>query len=149
MIDFSATTPFGLVRRLAAAGQNTPSVHLLIAEGAAMDSVQAEIAVEVQVQLGFNVRSIAASEMLPERLQEVFTPATNRHVVLIYLDRWLPKLVDSLDRNVVLLTRPGVVLLLANHKIGERTLAAAPNLRNRLTDVLAIQPEEVFAGGEP
>jgi hypothetical protein len=37
-----------------------------------------------------------------------------------------------------------MVLLLASHEIAERALAAGPNLRNRLTDVLLIKPDEAF-----
>jgi len=144
MIDFSATTPFRLVRRLAAAGQDTPSVYLLVCEAGAMQAVRADIAAEVQVQLGFNLRSLAASEVRPERPEEAFTRETDRPVVLVTLDRWLPRLVDSFDCNIVLLTRAGIVLLLASHEIAERALAAGPNLRNRLTDVLLIKPDEAF-----
>jgi len=148
MIDFSATTPFGLVRRLAAAGQESPSVYLLISEAAAIDAVQADIAAEVQVQLGVNLRSLAASEVRPERLEDAFGADSMSPVVLITLDHWVPKLIDSLDRNIVLVIRAGPVLLLANFEIAERALAAAPNLRNRLTDVLAIRPDE-SVGGSP
>ena len=146
MIDFSATSPFGLVRRLAAAGQDSPSVYLLISEAAAIDAVQADIAAEVQVQLGVNLRSLAASEVQPERLEDAFAVDSMSPVVLITLDHWAPKLIDSLDRNVVLVPRAGPVLLLADFELAERALAAAPNLRNRLTDVLAIGPEEASGG---
>ena len=57
MIDFSATTAFGLVRRLATAGLDTPSLYLLISEAATIEVVQADIAAEVQVQLGSGIRS--------------------------------------------------------------------------------------------
>jgi hypothetical protein len=112
-----------------------------------MHAVRADIAAEVQVQLGFNLRSLAASEVRPERLEEAFTPETVWPVVLVTLDHWLPKLIDSFDRNIVLLTGSGVVLLLASHEIAERALAAGPNLRNRLTDVLLIKPDEAFGDG--
>jgi len=148
MIDFTATTPFRLVRGLAAAGGDTPSVYLLVSEDAAMDAVRADIAAEVEVQLGLNVRSLLASELRPAMLEEALTADMARLVVLITLDRWPPKLTDWLDRNVVLLTRAGTVLLLANHETAERALAVAPNLRNRLTDVLAIKPDEAFGGAQ-
>jgi len=146
MIEFSVTTAFRLVRRLAAAGPDTPSVYLLVCEAAAMDAVRADMAAEVQIQLGLNLRSLAASEVRPERLEDAFTTETAWPMVLVTLDHWLPKLVDSLDRNIVLVTRAGTVLLLANHEIAQRALAAAPNLRSRLTDVLAIRPDEAFGG---
>ena len=36
------------------------------------------------------------------------------------------------------------MLLLADFEVAERTLAAAPNLRNRLADVLLIKPDDVL-----
>jgi hypothetical protein len=147
MIDFSATTAFRLVRRLAAAGQDTPSLYLLVCETAAMDAVRADLAAEVQVQLGFNLRLLAASELRAERLEDAFTPETVWPLILITLDNLPPNLVDSLDRNIVLLTRAGAVLLVASRKIAECVLKAAPNLRNRLTDILLIKPDEAF--GDP
>ncbi len=146
MTDFTPTTPFGLVRRLAAAGQESPSLYLLISEGAAIDAVQADLAAEVRVQLGVNLRSLAASEVRPERLEDAFAADMASPVVLINLDRWAPKLIRSFDRNIVLMTRTGPVLLLTSPEIAERVLAVAPNLRNRLTDVLAIRPDEAFGG---
>jgi len=147
MIDFSTTTAFRLVRRLAAAGQATPSLYMLVCESAIMDAIRADIVAEIEVQLGLNLRLLAASKMRPERLEEAFTPDTVLPLILITLDRWLPKLVDSFDRNIVLLTSAGVVLLVASPVIAERVLAAAPNLRNRLTDVVLIKPDEAF--GDP
>ncbi len=146
MIDFAVTTPFRLVRRLAAAGQDTPSVYLLICETTVMDAVRADIAAELQVQVGLNIRLLAASDVRPERLEDAFGPVTIWPVVVLTLDRWVPQLVDSLDCNIVLLTRAGVVLLLASHEIAARALAAAPNLRNRITDILAITPDEALGG---
>jgi len=144
MIDFSATTAFQLVRRLAAAGPATPSAYLLACDPAVMDAVRSDIAAEVQVQLGFHLRSLTASEVPPERLAEALTRDAVWPLVLITLDRWLPKLMRSFDGNIVLLTEAGTVLLVASREIAERVLATAPNLRNRLTDVLLIEPEEVF-----
>lgn len=144
MIDFSTTTTFQLIRRLAAGGQHTPSLYMLVCETAVSDAVRADIAAEAQIQLGLNLRSLAASDVLPERLEDIFTPDSVLPLILITLDRWLPKLVDSFDRNVVFWARAGIVLLIASREIAERVLAAAPNLRNRLTDVLLIKPDEVF-----
>ena len=149
MTDFSTTTPFGLVRRLAAAGQDSPSVYLLISEAAVIDAVQADLRAEVQVQLGIELRSRAASEVQPERLEDAFAADSVSPVVLITLDHWAPKLIDSIDRNIVLVTSTGPVLLLANFELAERALAAAPNLRNRLTDVLAIRPDVTFGDARP
>jgi hypothetical protein len=142
MIDFSTTTTFQLVRRLAAAGQDTPALYMLVCEAAVGDAVRADIAAEAQVQLGLNLRLLAASEVQPERLEDAFTSDTFSPLILITLDRWLPRLIASFDRNVVLLARAGIVLLIASREIAERVLAAAPNLRNRLTDILLIKPDE-------
>ena len=146
MTDFSPTTAFRLVRGLAAAGQDSPCLYLLICEAGAMNAVRADLTDEVQVQLGFDIRFLTASEVRPEKLEEAFVGDAVRPVVLITLDRWAPKLIGSLDRNIVVLTRAGTVLLLADRQIAERALAAAPNLRNRLADVLAITPDEAFGG---
>ena len=81
------------------------------------------------------------------RLEDAFTPDTVSPLILITLDKWLPKLVGYFDRNIVLLTRAGTVLLVASRKIAERVLAVAPNLRNRLTDVLLVKPDEAL--GDP
>jgi hypothetical protein len=146
MTDFSATIAFVLIRRLAAAGTDTPSLYLLISDTGATRAIEADIAAEVQVQLGLGLRSLVAAEMRLDRLEEAFKRDPDRPVTLITLDHWLPKLVTALDRNVVSLTRGGAVLLLANQAIAERLLSAAPNLRNRLSDVLTIRPDEAFGG---
>jgi hypothetical protein len=146
MNGFSATTAFGLVRRLAAVGLDTPSLYLLIAEAAEAHVIQADITAEVQVQLGVGFRALAAAAVRLDRLEGVFTQNPVALVTLIMLDGWLPKFVAALDRNIVLLTTPGAVLLLANREVAEHILVAAPNLRNRLSDVLAIRPDEAFVG---
>ena len=121
-------------------------MYLLICEAGAMNAVRADLTDEVQVQLGFDIRFLTASEVRPEKLEEAVAGDAVRPVVLVTLDRWAPKLISSLDRNIVVLTRAGTVLLLADRQIAERALAAAPNLRSRLADVLAIKPDEAFGG---
>jgi hypothetical protein len=144
MIDFSATTPFRLVRRLATTGHNTPSIYLLICEAAALEAVRADTEAELKVQLGLNLRSLLASGVRSERLEDVVSSEASGAISLVILDQWLPRLVASFDRNVVLLETNGTVLLLGTREIAERTLAAAPNLRNRLTDILSIGSDQVF-----
>ena len=63
MIGFSATTAFRLVRRLAAIGPDSPSLYLLIADTPAMQAIQADIAAEVQVQLGVGLRALAPADV--------------------------------------------------------------------------------------
>jgi hypothetical protein len=144
MIDFSVTTPFRLVRMLATAGYNTPSIYLLICEAVALEAVQADTEAELKVQLGLSLRSLPASGVRPERIEDALGSEASGTIPLVILDQWLPKLVASFDRNVVLLATNGTVLLLGTREIAERTLAAAPNLRNRVTDVLSIRPDQVF-----
>jgi hypothetical protein len=146
MTDFRAVTPFEVVRRLALAGRETPSVYLLILEPATETTVEADLTAETQAQLGTQLRSLVASEVQPKRLEDVFRLDAEAPVLLIMVDRWVPRLIDSIDRNVVLLSRAGTVLLLAKRELAEQLLNAAPNLRNRLTDVLAISPDKVFGG---
>ena len=147
MIDFSPTTPFRLVRELAAAGQSAPSIYLLVCDDRSTGVVRSDLVAEIEIQLGFKVQSLAASRVRPDKLEDGLKQSgTDWSIVLLIFDHWLPKLTESIDRNVVLLTRAGTVLLLANPKIAERVLAAAPNLRNRITDVLSIKPDEALEG---
>ncbi|MGA2579547.1 MAG: hypothetical protein ABSH24_26360 [Bryobacteraceae bacterium] len=146
MIAFSDTTAFRLVRRLATVGLDTPSLYLLISDAAEMHVIQADITAEVQVQLGVGFRALAAADVRVDRLEEVFTQDPVTPVTLITVDRWLPKLVAALDRNIVLLTTAGAVLLLANREVAERMLAKAPNLRNRVSDIVAIRPMRLLWG---
>jgi hypothetical protein len=143
MTEFSATTAFRLVRRLAAVGRDTPSVYLLICDAAEMTSVLADMTVEVQIQLGLNLRSFAGSELHPGSL-EALTERNVGDLAVIILDHWFPKLVRSFDRNVVMLTSGGTVVLLATPDIAEGMLRSAPNLRSRLTDILLLRPEEAL-----
>lgn len=147
MSNFSKITAFGLVRRIAVAGKGAPSLYLLICSGAVLDAVRADIMAEVHIQLRFNPRFLAASDIQLRRLKAALRSDRVRPLIVITLDRWLPKLVSSLDRNVVLLTKAGIVLLVATRTIANRLLTAAPNLSNRLTDVLAIKPDQAF--GDP
>lgn len=147
MIDFSSTTPFRLARELAVAGQSAPSLYLLVCDDRSTGAVQADLVAEIEIQLGFKAQSVRASDVRPEKLEDTFKQsAADWSIVLLIFDRWLPKLVDSIDRNVVLLTQAGTVLLIANRQIAERVLVGAPNLRNRITDVLCIEPDEALRG---
>lgn len=128
------------------AGREVPSVYLLIVEPATTAGIQTDLLAEIQIQLGTRVRSMVASALQPERLDDAFRQEADRPVILMSIDRWVPKLIHSMDRNVVLLTRGGAILLLTNRELAERVLSAAPNLRNRLVDVLEMTPDSVFGG---
>ncbi len=143
MTDASTTTAFRLVRRLSAIGNESPSLYLLTCDMATMGALQDDLAAEAEVQLGVTLRVLAAAEIRPERLAYAFTGADER-VTLVRFHHWLPKLASALDRNIVLLTTAGAVLLLMSREVAERTLVAAPNLRSRLTDLLAIEPDLAF-----
>jgi hypothetical protein len=146
MTDFSATTAFRLIRRLAAVGLETPSLYLLIADAPAMHVIQADLIAEVRVQLGISLRALAAVDVGLDRLEDVFANDPAAPVTLITWDHWLPKLANSLDRNIILLKTAGAILLLTSRDVAEHMLVAAPNLRNRMSDVLAIRPDEAFGG---
>lgn len=146
MTGFSATTAFRLVRRLAAIGPDSPSLYLLIADAPGIQAIQADIAAEVKVQIGVTLQALAAVDVKLDKLDDVFAKPPDSQVTLFTWDRWLPKLATALDRNIVLLTRSGAVLLLASPKVAERLLPAAPNLRNRLTSVFEIRLEQAFEG---
>jgi hypothetical protein len=146
MIDFSTTTTFGVVRRVAAAGLSTPSIYVLICEPAELVAVEKDLAAEIEVQLGSELRSLDASNITFDILLEANTHAEGSGIVLLTMRRWEHDLVDSIDRNVVLLTDAGPLLLLTSFDVAERILAKAPNLRSRLADVLLIGPDEALGG---
>ncbi|MEX2299621.1 MAG: hypothetical protein WD733_01720 [Bryobacterales bacterium] len=146
MSDFASTTPFQLVRRLAAAGQNSPSAYFLIAATSATESVQVDLAAEVEVQIGGYLQCLAAADLDPERLEHAFGSEIHWPNLLITVDHWVPNVIDWFDRNVVIVIGAGAVLFLANPRVAERVLRAAPNLRNRLTDILTIEPDPAFGG---
>ena len=146
MTNFIPITPFEFVRRLALAGREVPSVYLLIVEPATTAGIETDLLAEIQIQLGTRVRSLVASALQPERLDDAFRQEADQPVILISIDRWVPKLIHSMDSNVVLLTQGGALLLLADRELAERVLSAAPNLRSRLADVLEMTPDSVFGG---
>lgn len=128
------------------AGREVPSVYLLIVEPATTAGIETDLLAEIQIQLGTRVRSLVASALQPERLDDAFRQEADQPVILISIDRWVPKLIHSMDSNVVLLTQGGALLLLADRELAERVLSAAPNLRSRLADVLEMTPDSVFGG---
>jgi hypothetical protein len=142
MSEFSTTTTFGVIRRLASMGLTSPSLYVLICERGEMEAVQSDLAAEVDVQLGSELRILDTSNVSLDRFFEAIAPNGKPRAVLLTIRQWERKLVDSLDRNVVLLTGAGPLVLLADFEIAERILSAAPNLRNRLADVLLIRPDQ-------
>jgi hypothetical protein len=107
-----------------------------------MEAVQSDLAAEMDVQLGSELRLLDSSNLSLEQLFEAIAPNGQPRAVLLTIRQWERKLVDSLDRNIVLVTEAGPLLLLTDFEIAERILSAAPNLRNRLADVLLITPDQ-------
>ncbi|HEX3685650.1 MAG TPA: hypothetical protein VHU83_24155 [Bryobacteraceae bacterium] len=141
MIGFSTTTTFEIVRRVASIGLSSPSIYVLICEPEEMEAIEADLRAEVEVQLGSDLQTLDASSRPSYQRLEAIAPNTRAGVVLLTMRRWEPELIVSVDRNIVLVTRAGPLLLLTTLKIAERTLVAAPNLRSRITDVLSIKPD--------
>jgi hypothetical protein len=140
MTQFAGTTIFQLVRRLAAAGLKSPSLYLLICDDSDIDSVRSDLEMEVRAQFGFFPRSFSASEVIWDRLEDVFSQNKEKPSLLITINHWKPGLFESIDRNVVLLERAGNVILITTAAFAERALVKAPNMRNRFTDILAVKP---------
>jgi len=146
MIDFSTTTTFGVVRRVAATGLSTPSIYVLICEPGELGTVRKDLAAEIEVQLGSELRFLDASHITFDALLQANAHANGPGIVLLAMRRWEHNLVDSIDRNIVLLTESGPLLLLTSFDVAERILAKAPNLRSRIADVLLIGPDEALGG---
>ncbi len=141
MSAIATTTAFRLVRRIATAGENNPALYLLIAEAADLPAIRSDFEAEVHVQLESGLRCLVAEDLSPERLEDTFSSASAPKILLITFDRWNPELIQSIDRNVVLLTGNVPVLLLTKTSVADRILSAAPNLRSRLTDILTVTPD--------
>jgi hypothetical protein len=149
MTDFSGTTIFGLVRRLAAVGRSVPSIYVLICKPSEMEVVQENLKAEIAVQFGSDLLCMDGSNMPAD---EIFSPMTrNREprIILLRMPNWERRLIDSIDRNIVLLAEAGTVLMLTSLDLAERILAAAPNLSSRLSDVLVIGPDQPPRGTSP
>jgi hypothetical protein len=144
MIDFSSTTAFDLVRRMMVLGETSPSVYFLVCEFSDIDAVQTDIAAEVAVQFGSKIQILESSEFSIDGIVKATERRDPPRLILLILRRWEHRLIDSLDRNVILLTAGCQVVILADSAIANRTLAAAPNLRNRIADVLTIKPDEAL-----
>lgn len=145
MIDFSTTTAFRLVRRLAM-GQGSAAMYLLIYEEGAHSAIEADLQAEVEVQLSSSLPVGRVSELLDVD-NALGLPATGP-IRALHIDRWSPELVALLDTHVIRLERTGAqFLFLATPALAERLLVEAPNFRNRLTEILRIVPDDLSGGG--
>lgn len=142
-MTFSVVTPFSLVRTLGVLGARNPAIYLLICDGPAAATVEANLLAETAAQLGATIHVSTASQELRDSLP----PGRDGSIRLMYFDAWLPGLVDALDRHSALLVQDGgQLLLLADEESAERILSVAPNLRSRLTDVFRIGPDNLSGG---
>lgn len=148
MIDFSRTTAFGLVRRMAILGGSAPAIYLLISRPSDVEAVRADLAAEVDIQLAVQLDFLEPSIPALEKWLNSSVSRNAREVVLLALGRPEQKVISFLDRNVVLMAQRGQVLVLTERSVGERMLAGAPNLRNRIADVLAIDPDDALSGAD-
>jgi len=145
MIDFSATTAFRLVRRLAM-GQGSTAMYLLIYQDGAQFAIEADLRAEVDVQLSRPL-SIGRVSELPD-LDNALGAADAGSIRVLHIDRWWSGLVALLDTHVVRLEQTGAqFLFLTNLALAEQLLVEAPNFRNRLTEVLRIVPDDPSGGG--
>lgn len=146
MIDFSTTTAFRLVRRLAM-GQGSTAMYLLICEEGTELLIETDLRAEVEVQMSVPLTIWRASELLDAgALPRLPDPAPIR---ALRIDGWSPGLLALLDTHVIRLEQTGAqFLFLTTPALAEQLLVDAPNFRNRLTDVLHIVPDDP-SGGDP
>ena len=146
MSDFSTTTAFRLIRRLAL-GEKSTAMYLLIHEDGEQPIVEADLQAEAEVQLGSRLPIGSVSDLSSEpgglRLND------KNPIRVLRIDHWSPELVGLLDTHVIRLERSQAQLLfLTTDVLSEQLLIAAPNFRSRLTEVLRILPDSP-AGGAP
>jgi hypothetical protein len=125
--------------------QGSTAIYLLIYEDDAQPDIEADLKAEVEVQLGSRLTIGPVSELLREddgvRLADVDP------IRVLRIDRWSSELIGLLDTHVIRLERTGAqFLFLTTDKLSEQLLVAAPNFRNRLTEVLRIVPDDPSGG---
>jgi hypothetical protein len=146
MIDFSTTTAFRLIRRLAM-GEGSTAMYLLIYEEGAQSAIEADLQAEVEVQLSSPLAIGRVSEML--EVDNLLGLPDVGGIRVLRIDRWSPELVALLDTHVIRLEQAGAqFLFLTTLVLTEKLLGVAPNFRNRLTEILRIVPDDP-SGGNP
>ncbi|QOY87778.1 hypothetical protein [Paludibaculum fermentans] len=139
MIDFAIITSFRLVRRLAM-GEGATAMYLLICPREDQAEAEEELKAEVELQLGAPLPIYRSSELLSWS-GETASPGVPA-VQLLNIEQWSLELVAALDTHVVRVERNAAQLLfLTTDAIAEQLLVGAPNLRNRLTEILQFIPE--------
>lgn len=115
MIDFSTTTAFRLVRRMAL-GQGTTAMYLLLHEDRERSAIEADLRAEVEVQLGKQPPIGSVSDLLSEPLG-LKLDDTNP-IRILRIDHWAQGLVGLLDTHVIRLERSRAqFLFLATDKL--------------------------------
>ena len=72
---------------------------------------------------------------------------TKDRIQALRIDEWSQVLVGLLDTHVVRLEEAGACyLFLTTAELSDQLLVAAPNFRNRLTEVLRIVPDDPSGG---
>jgi hypothetical protein len=146
MMDFSTTTAFRLVSRLAM-GQDSTAMYLLIYEEGAQTVIEADLQAEVEVQLSSPLSIGRVSELAD--LDGALGASGAGPIRILHIDRWSPGLVALLDTHVIRLEQSGAqFLFLTTLAVAGQLLVAAPNFRNRLTEILQIVPDDP-SGGVP
>ena len=121
-------------------GQASTAMYLLICDEHAQDDVETDLRAEVEAQLGVRLPVGLIEEMFLEDVG--FGPDDTNPIRLLRIDRWSPELIGLLDTHVVRLERTGAqFLFLTTDKLSEQLLKAAPNFRNRLTEIMRILPD--------
>jgi hypothetical protein len=145
VIDFSTTTAFRLVRRLAM-GQGISAMYLLIYEEGTELLIETDLCAEVDVQLSIPLPIGRVSELI--EVDALLGLPDSGPIRVLRIDRWSPELVTLLDTHVIRLEQTGAqFLFLTTPALAEQLLIQAPNFRNRLTDVLRVIPDDPSGGG--
>ncbi len=146
MSDFSTTTAFRLIRRLAL-GEGSTAMYLLIHEEGQQPMVESDLQAEAEVQFGGRFPIGSVSDLLNE---PTGVRLNAKHPIrVLRIESWSPELLGLLDTHVIRLERSQAQLLfLTTDALSEQLLVAAPNFRSRLTEVLRILPDNP-AGGPP
>jgi hypothetical protein len=146
MNDFSTTTAFRLMRRLALVPESN-AMYLLIYEDGELLLVEADLLAEAEVQLGSRLQIGSVSDLLID--PGGLTTKDKNPIRVLRIDDWSPELIGLLDTHVIRLEQVRAQLLfLTTDALSEQLLVAAPNFRSRLAEVLRILPDS-SAGSVP
>lgn len=115
-------------------------MYLLIQEDGEQPFVEADLQAEAEVQLGSRLLIGSVSDLLSD--PGSLTLNDKNSIRVLRIDHWSQELIGLLDTHVIRLERSQAQLLfLTTDVLSEQLLAAAPNFRSRLTEVLRILPD--------